>query len=212
MIKRKILYAVILLFVVSVFIQPVAADYCYSKNDATDYNFYDVNTASHYSLEGASYDTGVLKAKGANGYWDGTYTVYEEVGLTFQPSENGYVKVAAVWEADYHIWTSGFPWRHGIASITVEYVLYRGVTYLESEEVFSRTSDIGDQSISGSNSYDTSTYFQLSTYLSSSLSYTIAVRLEFSMSSTCNIEGVTSGTAASIDVDYIYAWRGIDNP
>ena len=201
-----------LLVVVSVFIQPAAADYCYSKNDATDYNFYDVNTATHYSLEGASYDTGILKAKGANGYWDGTCTVYEEVGLTFQPSENGYVKVAAVWEADYHIETSGDLFRWGLASITVKYVLYRGTTYLESEEVFSAISNRGDTSISGSDSEDESTWFQLSEYLSSSLSYTIAVRLEFSMTAASTIEGVTSGTAASIDVDCIYAWRGIDNP
>ena len=134
------------------------------------------------------------------------------MGLTFQPSENGYVKVAAVWEADYHIWTEGNPFWHGVASITVTYVLYRGTTYLESEEVFSATSDVNHHSISGSDSYDTSTWFQLSEYLSSSLSYTVAVRLTFSMLHESYIEGTTSGTAASIDVDYIYAWRGIDNP
>lgn len=171
--RQKILYTVILLFIVSGFIQPVAADYCYSKNDSTNYNFYDLNTETKYSLEGANYDTGVLKARGANGYWDGTHTVFEEVGLTFQPSENGLVKVAAVWQADYHLWTGGdWLWK-GVASITVKYVLYRGTTYLESRTVFSRTADFsvpGQSSISGTDSRDTSSYYQFSTTLDSSLS------------------------------------------
>lgn len=210
--RQKILYSAILLFIVSVFIQPVAADYCYSKNDTTNYNYYDVNTEMKYSLEGANYDTGVLKAKGANGYWDSTHTVYEEVGITFQPSENGFVKVAAVWQADYHIWTAGYWFYHGVASISVKYVLYRGTTYIESRTMFTRTSTYGQSSISGTESYNTQNYIQFSTGLDSSLSYTVAVRLQFSMMHESYIEGVTSGTAASIDVDYIYAWRGTDNP
>jgi hypothetical protein len=149
---------VFVLAVVCMSVQPAAAYYVYYQNDSTNYNFYTLNPADHYTLIGASSDTGILKAKGSNTCYDGVYTVFEEVGMTFQPSENGRCKVGAEWQADYHIWVGWCGWNgYGVASITVKYVLYRGTTFLESRTVFTRTANADQQSISGTDSRDEST-------------------------------------------------------
>jgi hypothetical protein len=215
MVRKRMLMGMVLVLITSLAIQPVAAYYICYKNDSTNYNYLDENFAAHYTNEDVNTNNGKMKAHGANGYWDGLYTVFEEVGMDFDAPEAGDCKVAAEWQANYHIWTGGDWFRWGVASIKVEYILYSpSHERLESRTVFYRQANkkTGPSSISGTDHYYPSTWYQFTTSLVQGWAYTVAVRLTFSMESVCDIEGVTSNTPASINVDYVYAWNYPENP
>jgi len=215
MTRGKLIAGLVSIWIMAFCSQPVAAYYLTSRNDSTDYNYLDENFASHYTDEDVNTNNGIMKAHGQNGLSDGVCAVFEEVGMDFDANEAGRVKVAAVWQADYHIWTDGFLFTGGVASIKVEYILYSpSHDLLESRTVFYRQASYysAPSSISGTDSYDTTTWYHFTTSLTQGLSYTLAVRLTFSMDSWCNIEGTTSDTPASIDVDYVYAWNYPENP